>query len=79
MARRQDARPYDAGQGGRPREGKNRDQRDMLTTKSVFQGDNYLPDRRETDQGGHGSGGNPTSAIVLPRKVVRGYPVYWLG
>ena len=48
-------------------------------TSSGRIGDNYLPDRRETDQGGHGSGGDPTSAIVLPRKVVRGYPVYWLG
>ena len=42
-------------------------------TSSGRIGDNYLPDRRETDQGGNGRGGNPTSAITLSGKVIRGY------
>ena len=39
-------------------------------------GDDHLSDWRETDQGGNGHGGNPTSAITLSGKVVRGYQVF---
>ncbi len=35
-----------------------------------------VSDRRETDQGGYGRPRNPTSAITLSGKVVRGYQLF---